>query len=80
MSFRGFKRRWRRRLGLLPRPDHKSYVGAAGEFELIGRLQFEHLKFWGLSSESYLLDIGCGSLRGGKFAINLLARQAGFIA
>jgi hypothetical protein len=73
MSLRAFKRRWKRRLGLYPkRPDYRSYVGRAEDFELIGRLQFKHLKFWGAAPQSYLLDIGCGSVRGGKFAIALL--------
>ena len=38
----------------------------------MGRVQFEHLKYWGLVENHYLLDIGCGSLRGGRFAIRIL--------
>jgi SAM-dependent methyltransferase len=72
MSLRAFKRRLKRRFS---RPDHKAYVGPALNYELLGRLQFEHLKFWGLSPRSYLLDIGCGCFRGGKFAIELLDRS-----
>jgi cyclopropane fatty-acyl-phospholipid synthase-like methyltransferase len=35
----------------------------------MGRTQYEHLMYWGLAAHHYLLDIGCGSLRGGRFAI-----------
>lgn len=64
MSFRTFKRRLLRRLGIIP-PKYKSYVGPAQNFELMGTVQFDHLKYWGLAEHHYLLDIGCGSLREG---------------
>jgi hypothetical protein len=38
----------------------------------MGEIQFEHLKHWGLAANHYPLDIGCGCLRGGRFAIELL--------
>lgn len=72
MSLRTLKRRLLRGLGLVP-PKYQSYVGLGRDFELIGWTQFEHLKHWGLAGHHYLLDIGCGSLRGGRFAIKLMA-------
>jgi hypothetical protein len=73
MSFRSFKRRLKRRPGLLP-PKYKSFVvGSAENYETMGRSQFEMLRFWGLREDHHLLDIGCGSLSGGRFAIRFLA-------
>jgi cyclopropane fatty-acyl-phospholipid synthase-like methyltransferase len=71
MSIRGLKRRLLRRLGVMP-PKYKSFVGPPENFELIGKTQFEHLRHWGLDANHYLLDIGCGCLRGGQFAIKIL--------
>jgi SAM-dependent methyltransferase len=46
---------------------HREAVG--GLWDEIGALQFEFLKRHGLSAGDHLLDIGCGSLRGGvRFA------------
>lgn len=46
---------------------HREAVG--GLWDEIGALQFGFLKHYGLSAEDHLLDIGCGSLRGGvRFA------------
>ena len=42
---------------------HREYVG--GKWEEMGRLQFEFLVARGLMPHHYLLDIACGSLRGG---------------
>ena len=42
---------------------HRKVVG--GLWEELGRLQFEHLVANGLKPASRLLDVGCGSLRGG---------------
>lgn len=47
----------------LPRNWHRGAVG--GMWEEIGQLQFEFLLGQGLTPEHYLLDMGCGSLRGG---------------
>jgi len=75
-SFSSLQRRLLRRIGLIqPKvlpPKYKSYVGPPEDFELIGKTQFDHLKHWGLSANHYLLDIGCGCLRGGQFAIRIL--------
>jgi SAM-dependent methyltransferase len=49
---------------------HRDMVG--GMWEEIGRLQFEFLRARGLKPGHRLLDIGCGSLRGGIHAIRYL--------
>lgn len=49
---------------------HRDMVG--GMWDEIGRLQFEFLRARGLKPSHRLLDIGCGSLRGGLHAINYL--------
>jgi SAM-dependent methyltransferase len=49
---------------------HRGMVG--GMWEEIGRLQFEFLRARGLKPDHRLLDIGCGSLRGGIHAIKYL--------
>jgi SAM-dependent methyltransferase len=49
---------------------HRDMVG--GMWEEIGRLQFEFLRARGLKPGHRLLDIGCGSLRGGIHAIKYL--------
>jgi ubiquinone/menaquinone biosynthesis C-methylase UbiE len=51
---------------------HRDMVG--GMWEEIGRLQFEFLRTRGLKPGHRLLDIGCGSLRGGIHAIDYLKR------
>jgi SAM-dependent methyltransferase len=52
--------------------DHRQYVG--GRWEEIGRLQFQFLLAQGLAPRQVLLDIGCGSLRGGVHFIQYLER------
>lgn len=49
---------------------HREYVG--GRWEEIGRLQFEFLVQQGLKPHHCLLDIACGSLRGGTHFIHYL--------
>ncbi|MCC4288864.1 class I SAM-dependent methyltransferase [Vreelandella aquamarina] len=49
---------------------HRDYVG--GLWEEIGQLQFNFLVAQGLKPEHTLLDIACGSLRGGVHFINYL--------
>jgi SAM-dependent methyltransferase len=49
---------------------HRQYVG--GLWDEMGQLQFEFLLARGLQPHSYLLDIGCGSLRLGVRAIPYL--------
>ncbi|MBU1129951.1 class I SAM-dependent methyltransferase, partial [Patescibacteria group bacterium] len=49
---------------------YKKNIG--GMWEKIGKLQFNFLIRQGLQPKDYLLDIGCGSLRGGIHFINYL--------
>ena len=51
-------------------PSHRDYVG--GNWEKIGKLQFNYLVSQGLRPEHYLVDIACGSLRAGRFFIEYL--------
>jgi hypothetical protein len=48
----------------------RAYVG--GLWQEIGRLQFDFLVSQGLRPEHYLLDVGCGCLRGGVHFIAFL--------
>ena len=43
-----------------------------GQWEIIGQLQFEFLVKRGLSPNHTMLDIGCGTLRGGRHFIKYL--------
>jgi Methyltransferase domain len=52
---------------------HRQIVG--GLWEEIGALQFEFMKSRGLQPESLLLDVGCGSLRGGVKFVAYLNRD-----
>jgi SAM-dependent methyltransferase len=49
---------------------YKYAVG--GKWDEIGKLQFDFMVSQGLKPEHYLLDIGCGSLRGGLHFIRYL--------
>lgn len=49
---------------------HREYVG--GLWDEVGRLQLRFLESRGLRSRHHLLDIGCGSLRGGVHFIRYL--------
>ncbi len=51
---------------------HREVVG--GMWEEIGKLQFDFLVAHGLMPQHFLLDIGCGSLRGGVHFIAYLER------
>jgi hypothetical protein len=53
-------------------PSYRSWVGIAGLYDLLGALQFNLLVMLGMREAHSLLDIGCGSLRGGRFAIMYL--------
>lgn len=50
--------------------EHRDFVG--GLWEEVGQLQLNFLQKNGLKQDSLLLDIGCGSLRGGLHFINYL--------
>lgn len=49
---------------------HREAIG--GWWDEIGRLQFGFLKSVGLSPDHFLLDVGCGSLRGGVHFVRYL--------
>ncbi len=49
---------------------HRDMIGAL--WEEVGKLQFEFLKQAGLQPEHTLLDIGCGSMRGGLWFVDYL--------
>lgn len=51
-------------------PWHRQMVG--GYWDQIGRLQFDYLVQRGLRASDVLLDVGCGSLRAGRFFIEYL--------
>ena len=53
--------------------DHGRYVWIGGHWEALGKLQFDYLVANGLKPGHRLLDIGCGTLRGGRHFIRYLA-------
>src|SRR5438128_11168021 len=61
-----------RRMGVAEQKkgDHRQQVG--GLWEKIGELQFRFLVDEGLAPQHHLLDVGCGSLRGGVHFIKYL--------
>jgi len=50
-------------------PHHRAYVGVAEHYDLVAQTQFNLLNCLGMREDHYLLDIGCGSLRGGRLSI-----------
>jgi cyclopropane fatty-acyl-phospholipid synthase-like methyltransferase len=60
---------------LKPGSEHyRAYVGPAGQWDFMGATQFRLLTALGLRENHMVLDLGCGSLRAGKFLILYLAR------
>lgn len=58
---------------LRPGADHyRAYVGPPAQYDFMGATQFNLLTGLGLREEHRLLDLGCGSLRAGKFLIQYL--------
>lgn len=54
-------------------PDwHRGVIG--GLWDEIGRLQLDFLRERGLRPDQYLVDVGCGSLRGGVHLVRYLDR------
>lgn len=53
--------------------DYRAYVGPPDQYDLMGASQFSLLCALGLREGHRLLDIGCGSLRGGRLFITYLA-------
>jgi SAM-dependent methyltransferase len=67
----GYRRQLKpQRQEALQKLGHRSYIG--GMWEEIGRLQFDFLLRQGLQPSHCLLDIGCGSFRGGVHFIAYL--------
>lgn len=54
--------------------NHRSHVGPAGIYDIISAQQFTVLTKEGLRETNALLDIGCGSLRGGRLFIVYLQK------
>jgi hypothetical protein len=53
---------------------HRAFVGPPEKYDIVSAMQFNLLTFLGLREDHYLLDIGCGSLRGGRlFMVYLLS-------
>ena len=52
--------------------NYKAFVGNPDHYDLIGVTQFALLAFYGLKTTNKVLDIGCGSLRLGKYLIPFL--------
>jgi cyclopropane fatty-acyl-phospholipid synthase-like methyltransferase len=53
--------------------DYRAFVGPPDQYDLMGASQFSLLCTLGLREGHRLLDIGCGSLRGGRLFITYLA-------
>ncbi len=53
-------------------PRYRAFVGPPETFDTSGAAQFSLLTFLGLRQHHYLLDVGCGSLRGGRLFIPYL--------
>lgn len=51
---------------------YRAFVGDVKTYDLVSAMEFNLLTFLGLRERHYLLDIGCGSLRGGKLFITYL--------
>jgi hypothetical protein len=51
---------------------HRAWVGSPNNYDLSSALQFSLLTLLGLREHHTLLDIGCGSLRGGRLALMYL--------
>lgn len=52
--------------------NYRAYVGPAEKYDLVAANQFNLLTMLGLRENHFLLDIGCGSLRGGRLFIPYL--------
>lgn len=50
----------------------RAFVGAAEGYDIMAATQFSIMTLLGLRQDDYLLDIGCGSLRGGRLFIPYL--------
>jgi hypothetical protein len=55
-----------------PTRDYRGFVSHASQYGVLALAQFEFMCRLGLKEDSTLLDIGCGSLRGGRLFIPYL--------
>lgn len=53
--------------------DYRAFVGPPDQYDLMGASQFALLCTLGLRESHRLLDVGCGSLRGGRLFVMYLA-------
>jgi SAM-dependent methyltransferase len=53
-------------------PRYRVWVGPPHKYDLIAAMQFNLLTTLGLREHHFLLDVGCGSLRGGRLFIPYL--------
>jgi len=51
---------------------YRAFVGPADKYDLLGAIQFNLLTFLDLREHHFLLDVGCGSLTGGRLFIPYL--------
>lgn len=52
--------------------DHRSYVGPPEYYDVVGGLHLVALMAVGMREHHTVLDVGCGSLRGGRFIMQYL--------
>jgi SAM-dependent methyltransferase len=65
--------------GLQPGDRHyRAYVGRMENYDVVSALQFNLLTLLGLREQHRLLDLGCGSLRGGRLFIPYLQPERYF--
>ena len=55
--------------------DYRAFVGPPENYDLVSAMQFNLLTLLGLKEHHFLLDVGCGSLRGGKLFIPYLVAE-----
>ena len=51
---------------------YRAYIGPPLQYDFMGATQFRLLCSLGLRAHHQVLDLGCGSLRAGRFLINYL--------
>lgn len=51
---------------------YRAFVGPPNKYDIVSAMQFNLLTALGLREHHYLLDVGCGSLRGGRLFIPYL--------
>jgi hypothetical protein len=59
-------------------PVYRMFVGPPDKYDVVAAMQFNILTMLGLREHHHLLDIGCGSLRGGRLFIPYLLPERYF--